>query len=144
MNSPIRRFLSCLALLVLALTASTVLGGEKPFEKVFVGYLYGPPRDLKFGLYTHLCHAFVTADAEGRVEKASRNVPSRELAGQAHKAGVRMLISLGGWGYDEPFAAITSKPKAEDRYVQAILEMVDEADYDAESVPLKADWAMKQ
>ena len=47
---------------------------EKATDKVFVGYLFGQPRDINFRLYTHLCHAFLVADGEGNVRK-SRNVP---------------------------------------------------------------------
>jgi chitinase len=136
MSLKMPRSIACLAALALAMVASPAVGGDKPPDKVFVGYLYGPPRDLNFKLYTHLCHAFVTADGEGNVEKRSRNVPSRALADLAHKAGVKILISLGGWGFDEQFASIVSKPEAEDRYVKAILAMVDEADYDG----IDLDW----
>lgn len=123
------------AALVLALAAGPAFAGEKAPDKVFVGYLYGPPREIHFKLYTHLCHAFVTADGEGNVEK-SRNVPSGELAAKAHDAGVKMLISLGGWGWDKQFASIASNPEALDRYVKAILTMVNESDYDG----LDLDW----
>jgi chitinase len=123
-------FLAALALnLTLASFGGPALGGEKAPEKVFVGYLYGATRDLNFKLYTHLCHAFVTSDAEGHLHK-SRDVPSRDLADRAHKAGVKIVISLGGWGFDAQFASIVAKPEALDRYVGAVLAMVDESDYD--------------
>jgi chitinase len=108
---------------------------DKGTDKVFVGYLYGQPRNLNFRLYTHLCHAFLVADGEGNVEKA-RNVPSREIVDDAHKAGVRVLLSLGGWGWDKQFASIVSKPEAEDRYVKAVIGIVDKSDYDG----IDLDW----
>ena len=129
------KFLEAL-LAACALIAPPALAADKPADKVFVGYLFGPTRNLDFRLYTHLCHAFVTADAGGNIEKASKDVPSRDLADRAHKAGVKMLISLGGWGYDDQFAAMAAKPEAEDRYVNAVLAMVDQADYDG----LDLDW----
>src|ERR1700678_2210029 len=86
-----------------------------PKDKVFVGYLFGQPRDIHFPLYTHICHAFLVADGEGKVQPG-RNVPSRELTSKAHQAGVKVLVSLGGWGWDKQFASIVSKPEAEDRY----------------------------
>lgn len=100
---------------------------EKP--KVFVGYLYGSPRNVNFSLYTHLCHAFVTANAEGRVNPV-RGVPDRDLAARAHEAGVKMLISLGGGGGESSFVGMIAKPEAEARYVDAIAKLVDEYDYD--------------
>jgi len=104
-------------------------------DKVFVGYVYRRPEKINFGLYTHLCHAFVVADEDGMI-RPNRSCPSRELVEDAHKAGVRMLISLGGWGWDKQFAAIVSKPEAEDRYVKSILAIVDEFDYDG----IDLDW----
>lgn len=34
--------------------------------KVCVGYVYQRPQSITFALYTHLCHAFVTADENGK------------------------------------------------------------------------------
>jgi chitinase len=120
--------------LTLALAAGLAPVGpiraEEPSRpKVFVGYLYGSPRDVNYGLYTHLCHAFVTAGPDGRLNRG-RGVPSRELTADAHEAGVKVLLSLGGWGWDEQFLAIVSDPEAEARYVEAVLRMVDDFDYD--------------
>ena len=102
---------------------------------MFVGYLYGRPDGLDFELYTHLFHAFVTADEQGRI-RPSRGVPDSDLARRAHEAGVAMVLSLGGWGWDDEFAAIVADPGAEGRYVEAVLKLVDEADYDG----IDLDW----
>lgn len=114
---------------------SAAAADEAAPEKVFVGYLYGQPRNINFRLYTHLCHAFVTADAEGDIQK-SGDVPNREIVGQAHKAGVKVMLSLGGWGWDKQFAAIVSKQETEERYARAVIEMVDSFDYDG----IDLDW----
>ena len=37
---------------------------------MFVGYLFGQPRNINFRLYTHLCHAFLVADGEGNAPEA--------------------------------------------------------------------------
>lgn len=103
--------------------------GEKNPPKVFVGYVSGASAGIDFKLYTHLAHAFVTAGADGTIN-ARRNAPSRELTTQAHQAGVQVVLSLGGWGWDEQFAAIATHPEAEERYVAGILKMIDDFDYD--------------
>jgi chitinase len=114
---------------------SPAVADDKAKDKVFVGYLFGQPRNINFRLYTHLCHAFLVADGEGKIRE-SRNVPSRDLTGEAHKAGVKVLVSLGGWGWDKQFASIVSKPEAEDRYVKAVMDVVDGFDYDG----IDLDW----
>src|SRR4051794_34510166 len=118
MNRAMRRrsFLSAAILAGLSATRSSAVAFEgKVTDQVFLGYLYGPPRNLNFRLYTHLCHAFLVADGDGKI-RAERPIPSRELTGQAHQAGVKVLLSLGGWGWDRQFASIVSHPAAEDRY----------------------------
>ncbi len=109
--------------------------GEKAEDKVFVGYLYQRPRKINFSLYTHLCHAFLVADETGHIRE-SRGVPSRDITGLAHKAGVKVLLSLGGWGWDSQFASIASRPDAAERYVKAVMGIVDEYEYDG----LDLDW----
>jgi chitinase len=131
-RSPGARAVSVAVALLLGLALPASSTGQTTVEdsgKVFVGYLYGRPRGLDLRLYTHLCHAFVTADESGRI-RPGRGVPDPDLVRQAHEAGVKVLVSLGGWGWDEQFAAIASDPEAEDRYVQAVLTLVDEHDYD--------------
>src|SRR5262245_15182570 len=41
--------------------------GDEATEKVFVGYVFGEPHNINFRLYTHLCHAFLTADGDGNL-----------------------------------------------------------------------------
>ncbi len=103
--------------------------GEKDPSKVFVGYVSGASRGVDFKLYTHLAHAFVTVDADGKI-RANPNVPSLDLTAEAHKAGVQVVLSLGGWGYDKQFAEIAAHPEAEDRFVSGVLTLVDAFDYD--------------
>jgi chitinase len=108
---------------------------EKETDKVFVGYVYRQPKKINFQLYTHLCHAFVVADEAGKI-RPSKACPSRQLVADCHKAGVKILISLGGWGWDKQFAAIVSKPESEDRYVTSVMAIVDDYDYDG----IDLDW----
>ncbi len=52
------------------------------------------------------------------------------------QAGVKVLLSLGGWGWDDQFASIVSKPEAEDRYVKSVIDVVRDNDYDG----IDLDW----
>jgi len=107
----------------------------KKADRVFVGYVYRQPKKINFHLYTHLNHAFVVADEAGKI-RPNKACPSRQLVADAHNAGVKILISLGGWGWDKPFAAIVSKAEAENRYVRSVMAIVDDYDYDG----LDLDW----
>lgn len=124
-----------LAVVLLASRSALAEATDKDTGKVFVGYVYRQPEKVNFSLYTHLCHAFVVAEEDGAI-RPNRSCPSRELVASAHQANVRVLLSLGGWGWDKQFAAIVSRPEAEDRYVKSVLAIVDEYDYDG----IDLDW----
>jgi chitinase len=120
--------------------AGRMLPGEraavvKASDRVFVGYVAGSVDRIDYSLYTHLCHAFVLSDGQGKVF-GEGTAPSKELTARAHRANVKVLLSLGGWGSDEAFAALVSKPESEDRYIRAIMEIVDRFDYDGVDI----DW----
>ena len=103
--------------------------------KVCVGYLYGRADDLNYDIYTHLCHAFLTADADGTIH-TPRGTTGRELTAEAHEHGVAVLVSLGGWGWDEQFAAIAADESIRAKYVDSVMQVVDSGDYDG----IDLDW----
>ena len=125
------------ALELLAIVSGWVRGtrAEGAEDKVFVGYLFGRSANIKWSLYTHVCHAFLTAEGDGSLNQRG-GVPDPKLAAEAHKNGVKVLVSLGGWGWDDQFRTLTSKAESEDRYVKAVLDAVDKADYDG----IDLDW----
>lgn len=124
-----------LTLLVCATSRAQQSVPKTNSEPVFIGYLYRDPANINFKLYTHLCHAFITANEDGII-RTNRNVPSSDLIQQAHRAGVKVLLSLGGWGWDKQFAAIMQNKEAEERYMLAVLQIVDQFDYDG----IDLDW----
>jgi chitinase len=129
------RFVLALLLVASWIAPRPATALEPGDAKVFVGYVFRRPEKINFSLYTHLCHAFIVADEDGTIRQ-NRSCPNRELVADAHQASVRVLISLGGWGWDKQFAAIVSQPEAEDRYVKSVLAIVEEYDYDG----IDLDW----
>src|SRR5688572_19182634 len=69
----ISRTVSLIFALFSCLTAFAQDFRDQASDKVFVGYVYRPPANINFKLYTHLCHAFITADENG-VVRTNRNV----------------------------------------------------------------------
>ncbi len=102
---------------------------------VFIGYVFRQPQKINFSLYTHLCHAFVTADEDGKI-RPNKICPSAQLVTDAHRAKVKVLLSLGGWGWDKQFSAMVKSPEAENRYVRSVMDLVDRYDYDG----IDLDW----
>ncbi len=130
-----------LALIISFLVISTIhtlsLKADEPSKSdtVFLSYVNGSGVDLNYDLYTHLCHAFITANKDGSLIP-NELVPDRQLTADSHKHGVEVFLSLGGWGWDANFLAIVMNPEAEDRYISSVLEIVDEFDYDG----IDLDW----
>jgi chitinase len=92
MNGKLTRWLAMAAMLLAGLMSerlalAQVKSGNS--NKVFVGYVYRRPQKVNFGLYTHLCHAFVVADRDGKI-RPSQSCPSRDLVAAA---GVGMMSS---------------------------------------------------
>jgi chitinase len=135
----LRRNIIYLSVIVAGLLTWTGEGHAAPatktHENVFVGYLYGPSREINYRLYTHLCHAFLVADEKGVIRTPS-GLQGKALTTEAHKHNVQVLISLGGWGWDKQFGSITSHPEYEERYVKSVLEFISSNDYDG----IDLDW----
>lgn len=108
---------------------------EKPTSDVFVGYVSGRADNIDYGLYTHLCHAFVVPEADGTARKRAA-VPDAVFASEAHRHGVSVLLSVGGWGHDARFAEIVLDNAAERRLVDSLLSLVEESGYDG----IDLDW----
>lgn len=66
----------------------------------------------------------------------SASVPDASLVAEAHRHGVRVLLSLGGWGYDAQFAALVLNPAAETRFVDSVLRLIERGGYDG----IDLDW----
>ncbi len=124
-----------LGLILLLGLSPAVLGQAKtpPKPKVFVGYVFGETASVDCSLYTHLCDAFLPGP--GKVRGRQR-VPDIDLVRKAHAAGVKVQVSLGGWGWDEQFAALGKGREEEDRYVRRVMGVVDMNDYDG----IDLDW----
>lgn len=87
------------------------------------------PAAIRFELFTHLAHAFVTATTEGALLRTG-NLPSRELTSRAHHAGVKVLVSVGGADSDGYMGAMALRAESRRRFVAELVSLVNEADYD--------------
>ena len=76
--------------------------------KVFVGYVYQQPQKINFRSIRIFAMRSWWPTRMARSGQA-RSCPSRQLVADAHQAGVKVLLSLGGWGWDKQFAAIVEQ-----------------------------------
>ena len=124
------------------LLAGGLLPQQKPASpsRVVLGYYpswvaHPNAKEIVYGRFTHLAHAFLTSDADGRLRE-DRAIPNPDLVRRAHERSVRVLLSLGGAGSAKTFRAIVRSGDARRRYVASVAKAVADAAYDGVDV----DW----
>jgi len=78
---------------------------------------------------THVCHAYLKTDGQGKLVTDNR-MPNPELTKTAHQRGVRVLLSLGGGRTTSGLERVTSDQASIDAYVDSVVKLVAENDYD--------------
>ncbi|MEN1678476.1 MAG: glycoside hydrolase family 18 protein [Planctomycetota bacterium] len=127
---------SVLSVLVLGVAGRSVAGES---QRLAIGYYAAaaefPVSQLPWQHFTHLCHAFLVTDENGKPITGER-VPSKELTDAAHKNNVKVLLSLGGGKTALGLAKVTASRKALVEYVQAVTSIVAKNGYDGVDI----DW----
>ncbi len=90
---------------------------------------------VDFGIVTHVCYAFAIPTAEGGLRDLENPDTARALIRSAHNNGAKVLLSVGGWSYnDAPLENVFMEATADDerlqRFVESILDMCDEFGFD--------------
>jgi len=143
MSHPRRRMRSPAAgpaLVLAALLAAACEVAQVPPEPVrpartIVGYYRTSNRavldhtQIAYDYLTHIAHAFAWPDASGNlVVPAGFLYPELNAAARAN--GVKMLVSLGGWGNCAGFPGATSTAADRGRFVSQLIEFCRTNDYD--------------
>jgi GH18 family chitinase len=79
---------------------------------------------------THINYAFLLPDANGTFVAPEHMDQLLAVITAAHAHGVKVLISVGGWGWDEAFEAFAAQPPARAHFVRTLLEFVETYDLD--------------
>lgn len=88
-----------------------------------------------FGVLTHICYAFAIPTAEGGLRDLENPDAAAELIRAAHKNGAKVLLSVGGWSYNdvplEPtFMEATSSSEKTLAFAESIIEMCGKYGFD--------------
>lgn len=115
------------------------LKNPKSSEFKVVGYFPSwKPAELdkvRYDVLTHINYSFLIPTAEGGVRELDNPNTAKKLIDEAHKNGVRVLIAVGGWSYNEiplepTFVAATSSDEKIKQFGDAILKVCDEYGFD--------------
>lgn len=90
---------------------------------------------LQFDVLTHINYAFAVPTAEGGLRPLEHPETAKEIIKRAHQYGVKVLIAVGGWSYNdvplEPtFVEATSSDEKIKKLGDAIIQLVQEYGFD--------------
>lgn len=90
---------------------------------------------VDFGVVTHVCYAFAIPTVDGGLRDLENPETAKTLIRSAHNNGAKVLLSVGGWSYnDTPLENVFMEATADDaklqRLVESILAMCEEYGFD--------------
>lgn len=111
-------------------------GARRPILLAYLpAWVESTPDQVPLNKLTHICHAFIKADAQGHLVP-ERAMPNRPLIDAAHEHGVKVLISVGGSESDAFLAPVSADPAKLDLFVNELIDYVKTHDYDG----IDLDW----
>jgi chitinase len=79
---------------------------------------------IQFDKLTHINYAFLLPEADGTVSDVANSWKLDQVVARAHAQGVKVLISVGGWGEDQPFEVLAAQPETRANIVAALQSYV--------------------
>jgi GH18 family chitinase len=94
------------------------------------------PAAIPYDKLTHINYAFLIPNEDGSFVDMLNNWKVGELVRLAHENKVKVLISVGGWGWDKQFEALAANPATRTAFVENLVRIVDEYQFDGADI----DW----
>lgn len=90
---------------------------------------------VDFEVLTHICYAFAIPTSDGTLRDLENPEAAAELIKSAHKNGAKVLLSVGGWSYNDvplegTFMKATSDSEKTLRFAENIIAMCDKYNFD--------------
>ena len=90
---------------------------------------------VDFGVLTHVCYAFAIPTPDGELRDLENPGTAAELIRSAHENGAKVLLSVGGWSYnDTPLEGVFTEATADSekvlKFTENITEMCDKYGFD--------------
>jgi len=79
---------------------------------------------VQFDRLTHINYAFLIPNEDGTFESLPNAWKLEQLVARAHQNGVQVLISVGGWGWDDQFEAMAASPERRGTFVSQLVAFV--------------------
>lgn len=103
-----------------------------------VGYVTDSsiPALIPYDKLTHINYAFLIPNPDGTFQHMANGWKIKEIVKRAHEQDVKVLISIGGWGWDEQFETMASDSEARATFVRDAIAFADEYQLDG----IDVDW----
>lgn len=92
-------------------------------------------KDIKYEYVTHINYAFAIPKSDGTLLPLENPNSAKKIIKEGHKNGVKVLIAIGGWSYNEiplepTFKEATSSPEKITSFANEIIAMVKQYGFD--------------
>jgi len=91
---------------------------------------------IPYDKLTHINYSFLTPKDDGTFNLINNGWKLKLITENAHKHNVKVLISVGGWGWDQQFETVAADPSLRSAFVQSLKAFVDEYQLDGADI----DW----
>ncbi len=117
-----------------ALPTETPMPTPTPVASVFrvVGYVTDAVivETVPFDLLTHINYAFLVPNDDGTFQPLANRWKIKKLIEQAHQHQVKVVISVGGWGWDAQFEQVAADPQKRAVFIAELTRLVEEIGFD--------------
>lgn len=119
-------------------TGSQKSGSKNDSFKV-VGYYPSWKPDMtgkiRYDVLTHIVYAFAIPTADGKLRPLENGATAKSIINKAHKNGVKVLLAVGGWSYndtplEQTFVSATATEKKYKKLANAITAMCEKYGFD--------------
>jgi len=91
---------------------------------------------IPYDQLTHINYAFLTPNPDGTFNPINNAWKLQQIVATAHSKNVKVLISVGGWGWDEQFETMAADSESRRAFVQNLKAFVDQFQLDGADI----DW----
>lgn len=127
-----RNLLLVLSFILLSLNLQAKLAIAYYPDWVYSVYPYNA---IDYSSLTHICHSFIYPQNDGSITTDSWFIVP-ELIPTAHQHGVKVLVAVGGYGYDAQFTAMAGNATARANFVNNLTNFILTHGYDGADI----DW----
>jgi len=91
---------------------------------------------IPYDKLTHINYAFLTPKDDGTFNPITNSSKLKQIVSVGHTKNVKVLISVGGWGWDGQFETVAASPESRSAFVKNLKAFVDEYQLDGADI----DW----